>query len=110
MLLEIRISPQLHRWVYGYHGSGFVQQIRGDSFRPTVFVGHGLTLAFWLSTCIIAALALCKNKVRYTLLSNTSIVWYLIGVLILTRTWSALIYIVFGGILILSVAPNKQLH
>lgn len=109
MLLEIRLSPQLHRWVYGYHSGEFIQNMREGGFRPTVFVGHGLPLAFLFSTCIIAALALHKNKVRYTFLPRTSIVWYLIAVLILTKTWSALIYIVFGGMLIFRLAPSKQI-
>lgn len=109
MLLEIRISPQLHRIVYGYHGGDFVQQMRAGGFRPAVFVGHGLPLAFWLSTCIIAALALHKNKVRYTFLPSTIIIWYLIGVLILSSTSSALIYIVIGGIFIYGLAPSKQI-
>lgn len=109
MLLEVRISPQLHRIFYGYHPSEFVQQIRGDSFRPTVFLGHGLPLAFWLSTCIIAALALYKNKVRYTFLPSAVVVLYLMGILILTNTWSALVYSVFGGILILRFSASKQI-
>src|SRR5438067_1065195 len=39
---EIRVSPQLHRWVYGFHAHAFVQEIREGGFRPTVFMQHGL--------------------------------------------------------------------
>lgn len=108
MLLEIRLSPQFHRWVYGYHGGGFIQQIRGDGFRPTVFVGHGLPLAFLFSTFIIAALALHKNKIRYVFLPRNFIILYLIVVLILSKTWSALLYSLIGAVFIFKLAPSKQ--
>ena len=64
MLGEIRLSPLLHYWVYGFSVVDFFQQMRAGGFRPTVFYGQGLGLAFWMTTCIIAALALRKNKVR----------------------------------------------
>ena len=27
MLIELRMSPQLHNWIYGYHSSGFVMSL-----------------------------------------------------------------------------------
>ena len=36
MLVEIRISPQLHRLVYGYFPHSFAQQIRDGGYRPVV--------------------------------------------------------------------------
>jgi len=43
-LLEIRITPQLHRLVYGFHAHSYVQTIRMGGHRPTVFMTHGLNL------------------------------------------------------------------
>ena len=40
MLFEIRMSPQLHRWFYGYDSSDFIQAVRDNGFRPMVFMGH----------------------------------------------------------------------
>ena len=42
MLFEIRMSPQLQNWIYGFTPGEFYQQARGDTFRPIVFMGHGL--------------------------------------------------------------------
>ena len=42
MLFEVRMSPQLHTWIYGYFPHSFVQQMREGGFRPVVFLGHGL--------------------------------------------------------------------
>lgn len=58
-LWEIRMSPQLHRTVYGYHTfENFGFAIRFGGYRPTVFmqfglmvgtfIGSGAVLAYWL--------------------------------------------------------------
>ena len=109
MLIELRMSPQFHNWIYGYSNVDFMQQMRGDGYRPTVFYGHGLGLAFWVSTCVIAALALQKNKVKLTVLSTSKIVAYLIVILILCKTWSAMIYVLFAMLLIYRLKPVKQI-
>lgn len=59
MLIEFRLSPQLHAWVYGYHQHSWVQHIR-DGFRPKVFLQHGLWVGFFMFQVTIAAAALWK--------------------------------------------------
>lgn len=59
MLAEIRLSPQLHRWIYGFYQHSFLQHIR-DGYRPMVFLTHGLYVGFFIFTCIMAALGLWK--------------------------------------------------
>ena len=108
MLYEVRMSPLLHYHIYGYSPSSFFQQMRDDGFRPLVFVGHGLGLAFWLSICILAAVALLKNKLRFTIASPKVIVGYLFVVLIFCKTWSALAYAIVGFIAIYKLSPSKQ--
>ncbi len=54
-LVEIRLSPQLHNWIYGFHQHTFGQSARGGGFRPMVFMAHGLACAmFMLSTAMVA--------------------------------------------------------
>ena len=48
-LIEIRMSPQLHRFVYGMHQHGFGQTIRFGGYRPMVFMQHGLAVGFWMT-------------------------------------------------------------
>lgn len=48
-LWEIRMSPQLHTQVYGFYPHEFAQAYRYGGFRPTVFLGHGLTVAMWMA-------------------------------------------------------------
>ena len=60
MLIEIRLSPQLHKWVYGYHQHSFAQHVR-DGYRPKVFLDHGLSVGLFVFTVVIAAGALYRS-------------------------------------------------
>ena len=53
VLIEMRLSPQLHRWVYGYHQHLFEQTARFGFWRPMVFMQHGLMVAFWMASIAI---------------------------------------------------------
>lgn len=55
MLIEIQISPQLHRMVYGYFPHMFAQSVRFGGYRPMVFLGHGLLIALLTGMALIAA-------------------------------------------------------
>ena len=49
-LLEIRISPQLHRVLYGFYAHpDFAQNIRMGGYRPMVFMEHGLMVGMWMA-------------------------------------------------------------
>lgn len=54
-LIEIRLSPQLHRWVYGERGFDFSQTYRWGGYRPTVFMQHGLMVALWMVSATLVA-------------------------------------------------------
>jgi len=92
-LFEVRMSPQLHRWTYGYHTAGFGQQKRGGGFRPTVFLGHGLWVAFYTMISVISATLLWRlKKTAVTFVSNKQVVFYLFIVLVFCKTLGSLIY------------------
>ncbi len=67
ILVEIRLSPQLHNWIYGFHQHYFMQSIRMGGYRPIVFMRHGLNVAFFIVMCLLAATALYKANVRLRL-------------------------------------------
>jgi hypothetical protein len=61
MLLEVRLSPQLHILVYGFFPQSFMQQVRFDGYRPVVFLKHGLWVAFFTLVALIATAALWRS-------------------------------------------------
>ncbi|MCP5088664.1 MAG: hypothetical protein GY952_17885 [Rhodobacteraceae bacterium] len=92
ILIEIRLSPQLNAWIYGYYQHSFAQTIRASGFRPVVFLNHGLWLAFFVMTALIAGLALWRakgrdNRTAYFLASG-----YLGAILFLCKSLGAFVY------------------
>jgi hypothetical protein len=83
ILLEIRMSPQLHNWLYGYSPSQFDQNVRYGGYRPVVFIGHGLTVSFFMMTATLAATALWRARTRLRRFSPGGVTGYLGLVLIL---------------------------
>lgn len=61
VLLEVRLSPQLNRWVYGYFPHSFQQHIRNGGYRPIVFLLHGLWVGIFLCKATIASAVLWKK-------------------------------------------------
>jgi hypothetical protein len=55
-LIEMRMSPQLHRLVYGYHQHEFLQTLRFGGYRPMVFMEHGLAVSLWMVSAALLAL------------------------------------------------------
>lgn len=108
-LWEIRLSPQLHRQVYGYFTGAFLQQIRAGGFRAVVFVGHGLALSIFLSFSILAAAGLYraaapKDKAKWALAAC----WLFI-VLLLMKTLGALLILITLLPVVLFLTPRTQL-
>lgn len=92
MLFEIRMSPQLQAWIYGFMPGEFYQQAREGSFRPTVFMGHGLIAAFFLVTCAIASSTLWRLKADISGVKAGTLTAYLSSVLFLTKSFGAVLY------------------
>ncbi len=91
MLIEIRLSPQLHTWVYGFFPHSFGQQMRDGGFRPVVFIGHGLLVAIFTALAVIGAAYLAKTRSRIMGVPALPLMIYLLVVLILCRSLGALI-------------------
>ena len=53
---EIRMSPNLHSSLYGYHQHSFIQSKRGSLWRPTVFMQHGLAVAVFMASAALSGL------------------------------------------------------
>lgn len=110
MLFEIRISPQLHYWLYGYQPSQFLQQIRLGGFRPVVFIGHGLSVAFFAMTATLAATALWRTRTRVLRFSPARVTAYLSVILLLCKGMASLMYGAAMAPLIRWTTPRLQLR
>jgi len=66
MLWEGMMSPQLHRQVYGYYSTSFAHNIRGDGYKPVVFMKSGLGVAMFEFIGLAAAMTLIRVKEKIT--------------------------------------------
>ncbi len=86
ILFEVRFSPQLHTWVYGFFPHSFVQHIRDGGFRPVVFLSHGLLIGIYLCVSVIAAMSLYRESRRN---GTPAMIWLLASIwLLLVLTYS----------------------
>lgn len=82
-LYEIRMSPQLHKIIYGYHGnSSFNQTMRYGGFRPTVFMRHGLSVGMWMMAATLIGICLWRTGLIKQIY-GFHIRWY-VGILLVT--------------------------
>ena len=91
-LIEIRLSPQINTWVYGFFQHSFAQTIRGGGYRPIVFLPHGLWLALFVCAGLMAAAALIPtvktiDRTKYILATA-----YLAVLLVLCKSLAAFAY------------------
>jgi hypothetical protein len=107
-MIEMVVSPQLNRWIYGFHATNFDQEIKGNHYRPMVFMGHGLAVAFFLSLSIIATAALAKINAKVFGFRARLVTIYLIVILILCHSLGALIYAVLTVPLIAFTSVRTQ--
>lgn len=59
---ELRMSPQLHRIVYGFHPHAFHTTLRLGGWRPMVFMQHGLMLSVFILNAGMIAFWLAHRK------------------------------------------------
>lgn len=92
---EFRMSPQLHNWTYGYFQHVFIQHMRGNLFRPIVFMPHALALGrFFAFTAFLALLPMRKDlEQRFGVLGRHAYLAPLLG-LILCISYGP--YLLFG--------------
>ncbi|MGX0902391.1 hypothetical protein ACSSV8_000952 [Roseovarius sp. MBR-79] len=110
MLVEVRLSPQLNIWVYGYFQHMFDQMIRQGGFRPIVFLYHGLWAAFFTVMAITCALALARKAD-----GRQRVLWlvaalYLGVVLVLAKSLGSLLFGLYLAPLALFLPTRLQVR
>lgn len=91
-LFEVRFSPQLHTWIYGYFQHNFGQHMRAGGFRPIVFLSHGLLVGIFLCMATLSAVILWREALRE---GKSASIWifalvWLVITLILSKNFGAL--------------------
>ncbi len=91
-LIEIRFSPQMNVWTYGYFQHSFAQTMRAGGFRPIVFLPHGLWLALFVCIALMSAAALARTTPAIDRWKALLLVAYLGVLLMLCKSFASLAY------------------
>lgn len=110
LLFEVRMSPQLHNWVYGFYPSQFAQAIRGDGYRPMAFMGHGLLASFFLMSSFVAAAVFWRLRIPIIGLPAAGLTGYLGLVLLICKSLGSFLYGIVLAPLVRWGAPKTQLR
>jgi hypothetical protein len=95
VLVELKMSPMLHSWVYGYAQHSWLQVKRSGGWRPMVFMSHGLAVGLFISAACIGAWVLAKERIQvFRQLRPVPLAVYLFVVLALLNSMGALVYAV----------------
>jgi len=105
VLFEVRMSPQLHSWIYGFHQHSFLQARRGGGFRATVFMQHGLAVATFMATATVCGVYLYFHKLLKPIYSAPAwlgVAGVIVGTLLCKSAYSILLMFLGIAALILS--------
>ncbi len=108
MMLEIRLSPQLNVWIYGFFAHDFSQSIRYGGYRPMVFLEHGLWVALFATMAALSATVTLRETPRGSGPARVrawAAMLYLLAVLFLCKSVASMLYALLMVPLIL-MAPT----
>jgi hypothetical protein len=109
-LVEVRLSPKLNLWTYGFFQHSFAQMRRAGGFRPIVYMSHGLVVAMFTLVGIVAAAMLHKSKTKTWKLSSGVTLGFLSIVTILNKGVAAMVYAFVAVPLVLFASPKTQMR
>ena len=109
VLFELRMSPQLNKWIYGYFPHNWRQHLRAGGFRPIVFLRHGLWIGFLLFSVVVAAMALSRDRPAERPLYLAAGIWAFL-VLGLSRNMGATLLAVAFAPTVLVLSARAQVR
>lgn len=108
-LFEVRMSPQINEWVYGFFPHSFFQHMRAGGFRPLVFLDHGLLLGIFLACSVLAMAVMARTSTGVARAKFLLGVPYLLVVLFLSKNLGALIIATALLPIVLFFSVRKQM-
>ncbi|MEQ9495481.1 MAG: hypothetical protein RIT81_01450 [Deltaproteobacteria bacterium] len=112
ILVELKMSPRVHEWIYGYAASNdFLAVLRWGGYRPMVCMPNGLALSLLMLQMLMAAAAFQRAGIRVTKrMKNKTVTAVLSVILVLCKSTGAIMYGIVFIPLILKGKLKSQLR
>jgi len=91
-LIEIRLSPQMNVWTYGFFQHSFAQTMRAGGFRPIVFLPHSLWLALFVCMGLLASAAFLRTAQTEERRKFLFVMGYIAVLLVLCKSLASFAY------------------
>jgi len=91
-LIEIRLSPQLHNWVYGYHPHENRFNMRWGGYRPMIFMVNGLAVGLFMMVTTVVAFSLGRARINIGFFPSRFAGPYLLVILVMCKSVAAIVY------------------
>lgn len=108
--LELRFSPQLHQWIYGYLQHTWLQVMRDGGYRPMVFMHHGLAVALFMATCSILAFGMARARERIWRFKALPVAIVFAVLLSLSHSLGAFLFVVALAPVVWFTSPRMQVR
>ncbi len=97
-LYEIRMSPQLHDMIYGFHQHRFGQTKRFGGWRPMVFMQHGLAVGTWMAAASLVGVWLWHTKALTQIRQAPMLLLLpiLVATTIMCKSMNAIVLLILG--------------
>ncbi len=97
-LYEIRMSPQFHDIIYGFHQHSFAQTRRYGGWRPDVFMQHGLAVGMWMTAASLVGVWLWHTKAltRLRQIPMMLLLPILVATTIMCKSFGAIVLLIGG--------------
>jgi hypothetical protein len=89
-IVEMRMSPQMSTWVYGFFPHSFLQHYKAGGWRPVVFLSHGLVFGIFMAMSVMAVVGLARVDASRRRLWVYGTIWLFV-ILVLSRNFGALL-------------------
>jgi hypothetical protein len=109
-LWEIRMSPNLHKLVYGFFQDSFEETRRWGGYRPLVFMKHGLALARFSLAATMAAFVFGPRPSSILGIPWRAGRWILTVMLVLCKSTGAVVFAALSLPLLLKNRPKRTLR
>ncbi|MDB4974755.1 MAG: rane protein [Myxococcaceae bacterium] len=110
ILIEVRMSPQTHNWIYGHPASdAFDQSYRWGGYRPVVFMAHGLATSLFELSAAVTATVLARFHMPIWKLSGWWAMVIMCAVVLMCRSTGVWMYMAFAIPMVRWASP-KAMH
>lgn len=107
LAIELRLSPQMHRWTYGFHQNDFTTLNRWGGYRPMVYMESGIAVGIFMVNTVMASSVGLRARLKLLSAPSAWVMPYLLVFLMLTKSVASMVWGALFAPLLLLLSPRR---